>query len=30
MQWLLEQDALDMECLGLGINLVSGNYEFPS
>ena len=29
MQWLLEHDALPMECLGLGSNLVSGTYEFP-
>ncbi|EWC61256.1 hypothetical protein UO65_3443 [Actinokineospora spheciospongiae] len=31
LAWLLaEPDRLRMECLGFGLNLVSGNYEFPS
>lgn len=31
MSWLSEtQDALRMECTGVGLNLVSGNYEFAS
>jgi transcriptional regulator with XRE-family HTH domain len=32
MRWLLNRrhtDAYRMECLGFGINLVTGNYEFP-
>lgn len=30
MRWLLsEPDRLRMECTGFGLNLVSGNYEFP-
>lgn len=30
MRWLAENpDALRMECTGFGLNLVSGNYEFP-
>jgi hypothetical protein len=31
MRWLMEQpDRLRMECTGFGLNLVSGNFEFPS
>lgn len=33
MRWLLERpigERLRMECTGFGLNLVSGNYEFPS
>lgn len=31
MRWLLaEPDRLRMECTGFGLNLVSGNFEFPS
>lgn len=33
MRWLLERplgERLRMECVGFGLNLVSGNYEFPS
>lgn len=33
MKWLLERplrQRLRLECTGFGINLVSGNYEFPS
>jgi transcriptional regulator with XRE-family HTH domain len=32
MRWLVERrgtDAYRVECLGFGINLVTGNYEFP-
>jgi hypothetical protein len=32
MRWLLERldtDAYRLECTGFGINMVSGNYEFP-
>jgi hypothetical protein len=31
MRWLMEQPGrLRMECTGFGLNLVSGNFEFPS
>lgn len=33
MRWLLERplgEGLRLECVGFGLNLVSGNYEFPS
>ena len=31
MRWLTDSaDALRMECTGIGLNLVSGNYEFAS
>jgi hypothetical protein len=33
MRWLLERrhtDAYRVECLGFGINMVTGNYEFPA
>lgn len=31
MAWLFaEPGRLRMECVGFGLNLVSGNYEFPS
>jgi hypothetical protein len=31
MRWLLDRpDRLRMECTGFGLNLVSGNFEFPS
>jgi hypothetical protein len=33
MRWLLKRrgtDAYRLECTGFGINMVSGNYEFPS
>jgi hypothetical protein len=32
MRWLLDRrhtDAYHVECVGFGINMVSGNYEFP-
>jgi hypothetical protein len=32
MRWLVERrgaDAYRLECLGFGINMVTGNYEFP-
>ena len=30
MRWLMEQPGrLRIECTGFGLNLVSGNYEFP-
>jgi transcriptional regulator with XRE-family HTH domain len=32
MRWLVEQrgtDAYRLECLGFGVNMVTGNYEFP-
>lgn len=32
MQWLIDRrqtDAYRVECLGFGINMVTGNYEFP-
>jgi hypothetical protein len=32
MQWLIDRrhtDAYRMECVGFGINMVTGNYEFP-
>jgi hypothetical protein len=33
MRWLLDRslgERLRLECVGFGLNLVSGNYEFPS
>ena len=32
MRWLLDRrhtDAFRLECVGFGINMVSGNFEFP-
>ena len=32
MHWLVERrqtDAYRLECVGFGINMVTGNYEFP-
>ncbi len=30
MKWLVGSGALQMECTGFGLNLVSGNFEFAS